>query len=288
VTASPIARRYGAVFDTVAAEYDRHRPTYPDQLIDLACQAGGLARGDRVLEIGCGTGQLTRSLAARGLSVTAVEPGQNLISLAEKVAPGVQFVNRRFEDAELPEPFAAVFCAAAFHWLDPDVGWRKVAESLAPGGMLALIQYCGVRDPKTAGDADALIAALASAAPEIAAEWPPLRDLDTILAGAGDRRANVSEVWAWVGGQPVARSHAAGLFDEAEVAVVPWLVEQTADELNALFRTTSPYHRMSPTQQRALEQGNREIGERLGRPIRSSMLTVLVTARRASRLENRE
>jgi len=200
------------------------------------------------------------------------------------VAPGVQFVNRRFEDAELPEPFAAVFCAAAFHWLDPDVGWRKVAESLAPGGMLALIQYCGVRDPKTAGDADVLIAALASAAPEIAAEWPPLRDLDTILAGAGDRRANVSEVWAWVGGQPVARSHAAGLFDEAEVAVVPWLVEQTADELNALFRTTSPYHRMSPDQRHALEQGNREIGERLGRPIRSSMLTVLVTARRASRL----
>ena len=51
------ARRYGAVFDTVAAEYDRHRPTYPDQLIDLVCQAGGLTTGDRVLEIGCGTGR---------------------------------------------------------------------------------------------------------------------------------------------------------------------------------------------------------------------------------------
>ncbi|HET6868007.1 MAG TPA: methyltransferase domain-containing protein [Solirubrobacteraceae bacterium] len=284
MTETSFARRYGAVFDTVAAEYDRHRPTYPDQLIDLVCQAGGLAMGDRVLEIGCGTGQLTRSLAARGLSVTAVEPGQNLISLAGRVAPGVRFVNRRFEDAELPEPFAAVFCAAAFHWLDPDMSWRKVAESLAPGGLLALIQHCGVRDPETAGDADALLAVLAGAAPEIAAEWPALRDLDTILAGVSDRRANVSEVWAWVGGQPVARSYAAGLFADADIAVVPSLVEQTADELNALFRTTSPYHRMSPAQRRALEQGNREIGQRLGRPIRSSMLTVLVTARRVSRL----
>jgi len=268
------------VFDTVAAEYDRHRPTYPDQLIDLVCQAGGLNTGDRVLEIGCGTGQLTRSLVARGLSVTAVEPGQNLISLAGLLAPGVEFVNRRFDDAELPEPFSAVFCASAFHWLDPDVSWRKVARSLAPGGLLALIQYCGVRDPETAADADALLAALARAAPEIAAEWPPLRDLETILAGVSDRRANVSEVWAWVGGQPVARSYAADLFAEADIAVVPSLVEQTADELNALFRTTSPYHRMSVAQRRALEQAIREIGESLGRPIRSSMLTVLVTARR--------
>ena len=276
-----LARRYGAVFDTVAAEYDRHRPTYPDQLIDLVCQAGGLTTGDRVLEIGCGTGQLTRSLVARGLSVTAVEPGQNLISLARRVAPEVEFVNRRFEDAHLPEPFRAVFSAAAFHWLDPDVSWRKVAASLAPGGLLALIQHCGVRDPETATDADALLAALARAAPEIAAEWPPLRDLETILAGVSDRRANVSEVWEWVGGQPVARSYAAGLFAESEIAVVPSLMEQTADELNALFRTASPYHRMSPAERRALEHGNREIGARLGRPIRSSMLTVLVTAGRS-------
>jgi SAM-dependent methyltransferase len=281
------ARRYGAAFDTVADEYDRHRPTYPDQLVDLACQAGGLAAGDRVLEIGCGTGQLTCSLVARGLSVTAVEPGRNLISLARAAAPDVEFVGSRFEDAELGEPFRAAFCAAAFHWLDPDVSWGKVALSLAPGGPLALIQHCGVRDRDTAGDADALLAALAGAAPEIAAAWPPLRDLETILAGVSERRANVSEVWAWVTGQPVARGYAAGLFDDAEIAVVPTVLEQTADELNALFRTTSPYHRMSPAQQRALEQANRDIGERLGRPIRSSMLTALVTARRASRLESR-
>jgi SAM-dependent methyltransferase len=282
VTETSTARRYGAVFDTVAAEYDRRRPTYPDELIDLACQSGGLAPGDRVLEIGCGTGQLTGSLVARGLSVTAVEPGQNLITLAREAAPGVEFVGRRFEDAALPsEPFAAVFSAAAFHWLDPDVSWRKVAQSLTPGGVLALIQYCGADSPDTAADADAVMSALAGAAPEIASEWPRPRDLDTLMAGVDERRANVSKVWSWVGSRPVARNYAAELFDEVEIAVVPSLVEHTADELSALFRTTSPYHRMSVAQRHALEQAIREIGERLGRPIRSSMLTVLVTARRS-------
>ncbi|HEY4829390.1 MAG TPA: class I SAM-dependent methyltransferase [Solirubrobacteraceae bacterium] len=279
-------RRFGAVFDTVAVEYDRRRPTYPDELVDHACAIGGLAPGDRVLEIGCGTGQLTRTLVARGLDVTAVEPGENLIALAERHVEGpgsVRFVNRRFEDASPGGGFAIAFSASAFHWIDPDVSWRKVAQSLKPGGPLALIQYCGVRDERTAADDEALMAALARAGPEIAADWPAPRDLDTFLAGAGDRRENVSEVWAWVGSQPVGRAYAAALFDDVEVAVVPAFLEHTAEELNALMRTLSPYHRMSPAQQRALERGNAAIEERLGRPIRSTVIAVLLTARRNDR-----
>src|SRR3984893_4641825 len=106
------ARRFGQVFDEIAAEYDRHRPAYPDELIDRACQVAGIGSGDHVLEGGGGSGQLTRGLVARGLHVTAVEPGKNLIALARQNLAGageVEFVNARFEGALLPrEQFAAV------------------------------------------------------------------------------------------------------------------------------------------------------------------------------------
>lgn len=275
---------YGTVFDTIAAEYDRHRPTYPDELIDHACRAGSLAAGDRVLEIGCGTGQLTRSLAERGLRVTAVEPGSNLLALAKRNVNGsgsVQFVNCRFEDAPNDTPFCAVFSASAFHWTDPNQSWGKVARSLSTGGLLALIQYFGIKDDRTAADEEGLMAALAAVAPELAAQWPPLRDVETILTGVQERRQNVSEVWAWLGGRDVARGYAGPLFCQIEVAVAPMFMEQTADELNALLRTMSFRRRLTPDQHEALQRANRQLEQRLGRRIRSSLLAVLVTARAA-------
>ena len=121
-------RSFGRVFNEVADEYDRHRPAYPDTLIDRACEVAGLAPGARVLEIGCGTGQLTRSLLARGLRVTAIEPGERLIARARDQLAGageVEFVGARLEEASLPRAhYRAVFAASAIHWVDPDVGWR--------------------------------------------------------------------------------------------------------------------------------------------------------------------
>ena len=278
----PHARSYGRVFDDVAAEYDRRRPTYPDELVDRACLVAGIGSGDRVLEVGCGTGQLTRSLLARGLHVTAVEPGKHLLSLADEKLGGrgqVEFVNARFEDAPIaPSQFRAVFSASAFHWVDPQVSWEKAARVLVPGGTLALIQYCGLEEERSVHDHDAVMAALARIAPDVAAGWPPIRDLATIAAGVEQRRGNVSEVWEWVGHQDVVWSYAGRLFCDVQVATTPALLEQTADELNALFRTLSFYHRLPPSRRRALEEENAAIHDRLGRPIRSSTVAVLVTA----------
>src|SRR5947209_9398552 len=114
----------GTVFDEVADDYDRHRPAYPDALIDRACELAGLARGATVLEIGCGTGQLTRSLLRRGLRVTAIEPGERLIARARARLDGVgeaEFVAARLEEASLPRAhYRAAFSASAIHWVDPD------------------------------------------------------------------------------------------------------------------------------------------------------------------------
>src|SRR6266481_9802751 len=186
------SRRYGKVFDEIAAEYDRRRPTYPDELIDQACQVAGIGRGDQVLEVGCGTGQLTRGLAARGLHVTALEPGKSLIALARQNLEGageVEFVNAQFEDALLPrEQFQAVFSASAFHWVDPKVSWQKAADVLVPGGTLALVQYFGLEEPRSEEDQEAVLAAMRKVAPDIAANWPAYRDLDGTLAGIEQHR----------------------------------------------------------------------------------------------------
>jgi ubiquinone/menaquinone biosynthesis C-methylase UbiE len=280
------ARRYGKVFDEIAAEYDRHRPAYPDEVVDRACQVAGIGRGDHVLEVGCGSGQLTRSLVARGLHVTALEPGKSLIALARQNLEGageVEFVNAQFEDALFPvEQFQAVFCASAFHWIDPEISWQKTADVLVPGGTLALVQYCGIEEPRSKPDQEAALAAIRKVAPDAAANWPAYRDLDATLAGTEQRRGNVSQVWAWLGSYDIGRDYAGRLFGDVQVAVMPKLIEHTPGELNAIIRTMSFYARLSPGQRQALEREYEAIYERLGRPIRASVITALVTARRST------
>lgn len=277
-------RSYGKVFDDVAAEYDRHRPSYPDELIDQACDFAGLGTGDQVLEVGCGSGQLTRSLLTRGLRVTALEPGQSLIELARQNLDGtgtVELVNAQFEDANLPPArFKAVFSASAFHWVDPRVSWQKAANVLVPGGTLALVQYFGLEEPRSKPDQDAALATVRKVAPAVADEWPAYRDLDALLAGVEQRRGNISEVWGWLGSYELAQAYAGGLFTGAQVAVRPTLVEHTPDRLNAILGTMSFYARLSPDQRQALEREFVALYERLGRPIRASIVAALVTARR--------
>jgi SAM-dependent methyltransferase len=276
-------RQYGQVFDEVAVEYDRSRPGYPRELIEEACALAGLERGDRVLEVGCGSGQLTRDLLAAGLDVVAVEPGAQLLSLAAgnlEDAGEVTFVNAQFEDAQLPSGhFRAVFAASSFHWIDPEISWAKVTEVLAPGGTLALMQHCGLEEQRSLDDQQALLSTLARIAPELAASWPAYRDLPSLLEGVEQRRENVSEVWAWVGSHDLARPEAGRLFKDVQVVAVPSLVEQTAEELNALFCTISAYSRLSPRQRQEIESEFVALQEQLGRRIRSSTVCVLVTAR---------
>ncbi len=142
-------------FNEVAALYDRARPLYPQPLIDDLLALTGVRAGDHVLEIGCGTGQITLPLAERGLTITALEPGADLAAIARRklaAYPDALVVERRFEDYDLPpEPFDLVVSATAFHWVDPGIRVIKSAAALRPGGHLAIIQsHWGIgthRDP---------------------------------------------------------------------------------------------------------------------------------------------
>jgi len=193
----------------------------------------------------------------------------------------VEFVNAQFDDAPLPrEQFQAVFSASAFHWVDPEVSWQKAADVLVPGGTLALVQYFGLEEPRSEEDQQAVLAAMRKVAPDTAANWPAYRDLDGTLAGIEQRRGNVSQAWAWLGSYDIGQDDAGRLFGDVQVAVMPKLIEQNPDELNALIRTMSFYARISPDQRQALEREHDAIYERLGRPIRASIVAALVTARR--------
>jgi hypothetical protein len=193
----------------------------------------------------------------------------------------VRFHHRRFEDVALPAgAYAAVFSATAFHWVEPRVSWARAARLLAPGGVLALLQYCPAWDADTAGDWQALVSAVAQVAPEIAAGWPGLRDRDAIVDGAAARRTNISELWSWIGNHDLTVPEAARLYDHVEVSAVPVYTEQTGEQLNAVLRTMSVYARIPRDRRAEFEAANLRVTERLGGVVRSSELAVLATARR--------
>jgi SAM-dependent methyltransferase len=133
--------RLAATFDRAAELYQRARPEYPSDLYDRLLRITQLSPGARLLEVGCATGKATLPLAQRGFRITCVEPGAALAAAARANLAGfdVEVVDARFEDwTPTGEPFAMIFAATAWHWIDPAVRYRKAADALEPGGHLAL------------------------------------------------------------------------------------------------------------------------------------------------------
>ncbi len=118
-------------FGQAALAYDRGRPDWPPKLLD----ALPLGADATVLDLGAGTGKLTRLLSARYARAIAVEPDsrmRELISDADVLAGTAE---------EIPLPDASVdgvFAAEAFHWFDGAVAVAEIARVLRPGGVLAL------------------------------------------------------------------------------------------------------------------------------------------------------
>lgn len=132
-------RELRRIFDEDAELYDRARPGYPEELYD---DLGEWAPGERVLEVGCGTGQATWGLAERAYRVTAIDIGPSTVAKARRNLagfPGVEVINADF-DRWVPEgPYDLIFVATAFHWLDPTTRAERAAAALRPGGALAVV-----------------------------------------------------------------------------------------------------------------------------------------------------
>ncbi|WP_246506948.1 class I SAM-dependent methyltransferase [Actinocrinis puniceicyclus] len=147
----PNRRDLGRVFNDVPELYDRVRPGYPDELFADFVAITGTDESSSLLEVGCGTGQATRSLAALGCAVTAVEQGEEMAALARRrmaAFRNVEVETSAFEEwDERGARFDVLVAASSWHWVDPSIGWRRAHDVLRPGGWLALLGNVVVRRP---------------------------------------------------------------------------------------------------------------------------------------------
>ncbi len=139
-----IKRRYQrTLFDGVAQLYDASRLGYPSDIVAFAVATASAGAGSDVLEVGCGTGQLTEALVGHGFRVTAIDIGVSMIAAARRRLGGsaVSFQVAAFEDfAASDASLDLIVSGTAFHWIDPEVRFAKPARLLRPGGWLALLE----------------------------------------------------------------------------------------------------------------------------------------------------
>lgn len=129
-------RRRGTSFGGVAGHYERARPGYPAAAIRWMV---GETR-TRVLDLGAGTGKLTRGLVALDHDVVACEPLAEMARALAESIPAVPVVRGRAE--RLPcarSSFDIVTAAQAFHWFQPEPSLREIARVLRPGGRIGLV-----------------------------------------------------------------------------------------------------------------------------------------------------
>jgi SAM-dependent methyltransferase len=144
-------------FTVTVEDYRRHRPHYPEALIDWIVADGALGPGDVVVDVGCGTGISSRQLAARGLSIVAVDPNRAMLEAAQaEPAAGITWVEGDGEtlpiDAVIDGPVAAIVGAQSFHWLDLDRALPRFRELLADGGRI--VAFWNLRDASRPAMAD--------------------------------------------------------------------------------------------------------------------------------------
>lgn len=136
VNRDPEERGPASSFAQVASAYERGRPEYPKEAVRWL--VGDEPRD--VVDLGAGTGKLTRSLVVLGHRVTAIEPLPEMLELVPVTAPGAFAILGNAEVIPLPDAVADVVTAAqSFHWFDHAVALPEIARVLRPGGRLALV-----------------------------------------------------------------------------------------------------------------------------------------------------
>lgn len=238
----------GLSFGPAADLYDAIRPTYPPEALTWALGA----EPKRVVDLGAGTGILTRVLVRLGHDVVPVEPDAAMRAKLAATTPGVEPLEGRAESVPVPDGSVdAVVAGQAYHWFDQEPTHREVARVLAPGGVFAPIW--NVRDH----------------------EVPWVRELTRIADDVRESDGGVSngEIEHDFGPE----------FTPIERARFRHEVPLDADRLVMLVASRSYYLTAPPDKQVAVEAAVRELAATLPETFAMPYVTVVYRARRSGR-----
>jgi len=133
-------------FGKTAKDYSKHRAGFPNAFFERLVEFNIGHPGQRVLDLGTGTGTIARGLAQRGCTVTGLDPSAELIKQAkrlDKVAGvSVRYIQATAEDTTLPDTsFNVVTAGQCWHWFDRPKAAREVQRVLVPKGQLVIAHF---------------------------------------------------------------------------------------------------------------------------------------------------
>ena len=145
-------------FGRSAREYELGRPLWPEELLDGVIGELGLDADAAALDLGAGTGKLTRALVPRFERVIAVEPDDAMREVLHEVVPEAESFPGHGESIPLEDDSVdAVFSAEAFHWFASDESVGEIVRVLRPRGALVILWNIGLEYDDMGEEAEAVI-----------------------------------------------------------------------------------------------------------------------------------